>query len=127
MSPPYQVCARCVMDTTDADIAFDAEGICNHCRAYEREILPKRPPPDVMARQFTEMIAEVKHAGRNKAYDCVLVISEHALREAALHPGPTVVDVRVPIEETVYPMVPAGADLHKMIRRPSPIAETAAD
>jgi acetolactate synthase-1/2/3 large subunit len=34
---------------------------------------------------------------------------EGALREAALHPGPTVIDVRVPIEETVYPMVPAGA------------------
>ncbi len=34
---------------------------------------------------------------------------ESALREAALHPGPTVVDVRVPIEETVYPMVPAGS------------------
>ena len=34
---------------------------------------------------------------------------ENALREAALHPGPTVVDVRVPVEETVYPMVPAGA------------------
>jgi acetolactate synthase-1/2/3 large subunit len=34
---------------------------------------------------------------------------ESALREAALHPGPTVVDVQVPIEETVYPMVPAGS------------------
>jgi len=34
---------------------------------------------------------------------------EHALHEAALHPGPTVVDVRVPVEETVYPMVPAGS------------------
>jgi acetolactate synthase-1/2/3 large subunit len=34
---------------------------------------------------------------------------EAALREAALHPGPAVVDVRVPVEETVYPMVPAGA------------------
>jgi acetolactate synthase-1/2/3 large subunit len=34
---------------------------------------------------------------------------EHALREAALHPGPSVVDVRVPVEETVYPMVPAGS------------------
>ncbi|MGI9146498.1 MAG: biosynthetic-type acetolactate synthase large subunit [Chloroflexota bacterium] len=33
---------------------------------------------------------------------------ERALREAALHPGPAVVDVRVPIEETVYPMVPSG-------------------
>jgi acetolactate synthase-1/2/3 large subunit len=32
-----------------------------------------------------------------------------ALREAALHPGPAVVDVHVPIEETVYPMVPAGS------------------
>ena len=34
---------------------------------------------------------------------------EHALREASLHPGPAVVDVRVPVEETVYPMVPAGS------------------
>ena len=34
---------------------------------------------------------------------------EGALREAALHPGPAVVDVHVPIEETVYPMVPAGS------------------
>ena len=34
---------------------------------------------------------------------------ETALREAALHPGPTVVDVRVPVEETVFPMVAAGA------------------
>jgi acetolactate synthase-1/2/3 large subunit len=33
---------------------------------------------------------------------------ENALREAALHPGPSVVDVRVPVEETVYPMVAAG-------------------
>jgi acetolactate synthase-1/2/3 large subunit len=34
---------------------------------------------------------------------------ENALREAALYPGPSVVDVRVPVEETVFPMVPSGA------------------
>jgi acetolactate synthase-1/2/3 large subunit len=38
-----------------------------------------------------------------------------------------VIDFRVEQEDSVYPMVPAGADLHKMIRRPSPIVETAAD
>ena len=40
-----------------------------------------------------------------------------------------VIDFRVEQEDTVYPMVPAGADLHKMIRRPSPapIVETADD
>ena len=39
----------------------------------------------------------------------------------------TVIDFRVEQEDSVYPMVPAGADLHDMIRRPSPIVETAAD
>jgi acetolactate synthase-1/2/3 large subunit len=41
--------------------------------------------------------------------------------------GAAVIDFQVEQEDTVYPMVPAGADLHKMIRRPSPIVETAAD
>ncbi len=34
---------------------------------------------------------------------------EHALHDASLHPGPAVVDVRVPVEESVFPMVPAGS------------------
>ena len=41
--------------------------------------------------------------------------------------GTVVIDFRVEQEDTVYPMVPAGADLHAMIRRPSPIVETGAD
>jgi acetolactate synthase-1/2/3 large subunit len=36
-----------------------------------------------------------------------------------------VVDFRVEQEDSVYPMVPAGADLHDMIRRPNPLVETA--
>ena len=31
---------------------------------------------------------------------------------------PALIDFRVVAEEAVYPMVPAGADLHEMIRRP---------
>jgi acetolactate synthase I/II/III large subunit len=41
--------------------------------------------------------------------------------------APALIDFRVEQEDTVYPMVPAGADLHAMIRRPNPIVETAAD
>ena len=33
-----------------------------------------------------------------------------------------VIDFQVEQEDSVYPMVPAGADLHKMIRRPSPLS-----
>ena len=41
------------------------------------------------------------------------------------HRGAALIDFQVEQEDTVYPMVPAGADLRDMIRRPSPIAETA--
>jgi acetolactate synthase-1/2/3 large subunit len=52
-----------------------------------------------------------------------------AVQAARDHKGAAVIDFRVEQEDSVYPMVPAGADLHKMIRRPSPspIVETAAD
>jgi acetolactate synthase I/II/III large subunit len=52
---------------------------------------------------------------------------EAAVAEARKTPGVVVIDFRVEQEDSVYPMVPAGADLHDMIRRPSPIVETAAD
>jgi acetolactate synthase-1/2/3 large subunit len=50
-----------------------------------------------------------------------------AVRTARGHQGTVVIDFRVEQEDSVYPMVPAGHDLHQMIRRPSPIAETGAD
>jgi acetolactate synthase I/II/III large subunit len=51
------------------------------------------------------------------------------VEEARTHRRTVVIDFRVEQEDTVYPMVPAGADLHAMIRRPSPapIVETGAD
>ncbi|HEU4730303.1 MAG TPA: thiamine pyrophosphate-dependent enzyme, partial [Kofleriaceae bacterium] len=50
-----------------------------------------------------------------------------AVAAARANPGAVVIDFRVEQEDSVYPMVPAGADLHDMIRRPSPIVETADD
>ena len=50
-----------------------------------------------------------------------------AITEARRIDGPSVIDFRVEQEDTVYPMVPAGADLDAMIRRPSPIVESASD
>ena len=43
------------------------------------------------------------------------------------HKGPVLIDFQVEQEDSVYPMVAAGAALHEMIRRPNPIVETAAD
>jgi acetolactate synthase I/II/III large subunit len=50
-----------------------------------------------------------------------------AVQSARKHDGPVLINFQVEQEDTVYPMVAAGAALHEMIRRPSPIVETAAD
>ena len=50
-----------------------------------------------------------------------------SVRSAREHDGPVLINFRVEQEDTVYPMVAAGAALHEMIRRPSKIVETAAD
>jgi acetolactate synthase-1/2/3 large subunit len=50
-----------------------------------------------------------------------------AVQAARRHDGPVLIDFKVEQEDTVYPMVAAGAGLHEMIRRPSAIVETAAD
>ncbi len=50
-----------------------------------------------------------------------------AIEAARSHQGTVLIDFQVEQEDTVYPMVPAGADLHAMIRRPSALVETAMD
>jgi acetolactate synthase-1/2/3 large subunit len=50
-----------------------------------------------------------------------------AVQSARRQSRAAIIDFKVEQEDTVYPMVPAGADLHKMIRRPSPLVETGAD
>jgi len=54
---------------------------------------------------------------------------EAAVRTAQQAEGTVVIDFRVEQEDSVYPMVPAGADLHNMIRRPTPsvLVETPQD
>ncbi len=50
-----------------------------------------------------------------------------AVQSARSHHGPVLIDFQVEQEDTVYPMVAAGASLGEMIRRPGPIVETAED
>lgn len=52
---------------------------------------------------------------------------EAAIREAQATEGTVVIDFRVEQEDSVYPMVPAGADLQAMIRRPNVLVETPQD
>ena len=52
--------------------------------------------------------------------------AHQAIAEARDHPGPAFIEFQVAQEgedANVYPMVPSGAALHEMIRRPAPATE----
>lgn len=71
----HQTCVRCIMDTTDPDIVFDAQGICNHCHRYDVMTRQRVIPEDERRAALDALVAEVKRIGRGKPYDCVIGVS----------------------------------------------------
>lgn len=94
----YQECSRCVMDTTDPQITFDADGRCCHCTEY----LEKRAKHSYHGQEsedaLNRLLENIARAGRGKKYDCVIgvsggvdssylayIIKERGLRPLAVH------------------------------------------
>ncbi|MFM2010528.1 MAG: hypothetical protein RLZZ479_919 [Bacteroidota bacterium] len=71
----YQICTRCVMDTTDLFITFDENGVCNHCHDYEERKNNLITDPVKRQQVLEEIIAQVKNAGHGKEYDCIIGVS----------------------------------------------------
>jgi N-acetyl sugar amidotransferase len=71
----YQMCNRCVMDTTEPDIFFDNNGICNHCKEYFEKEKKFVYSGKVGETKIKEIVNKIKKDGQNKKYDCVLGIS----------------------------------------------------
>lgn len=71
----YQICTRCIMDTSDPDITFDEKGICSHCHRYDEE-LPKRVFKGTEAEnKLNNLLSQIKAAGKKNEYDCIIGVS----------------------------------------------------
>lgn len=75
MNRSYQICKRCVMDTTDLEISFNEEGFCNHCVEYF-DLKPHYVfEGDIAKQKLDSLVHTIKEAGRNNEYDCVIGVS----------------------------------------------------
>lgn len=72
---PYQVCTCCVMDTTDENITFDENGVCQMCNEYKSRILPQWNYGKGHEEELNKLITDIKKKGKNKKYDCILGLS----------------------------------------------------
>lgn len=71
----YQICTRCVMDTTDLDIKFDENGICNHCKEYDEIVEKNKLPISKRKVELEKIISKIKEDGKGKKYDCIMGLS----------------------------------------------------
>lgn len=74
-SQAIRTCVRCVMDTTDPGIRFDANGVCNHCHAYDAGTRALPASPDEAARVLAAAVERLKAEGKGKRYDCLIGVS----------------------------------------------------
>jgi len=63
------------MDTTDPDIRFDAQGVCNHCHRYGDLARQRMIPPAERKAGLDTLIAEIRSVGHGKPYDCIIGVS----------------------------------------------------
>lgn len=75
MTRPYQICANCIMDTSDSNITFDSRGWCDYCNNYYSNILPHWHPDERGERELQPVIDRIKREGRGRDHDCLIGIS----------------------------------------------------
>lgn len=64
------------MDTTAADITFNADGSCNYCSEFLEKLKSYQPIEETeRERRLQDLINRIKLDGLNKEYDCIIGIS----------------------------------------------------
>jgi N-acetyl sugar amidotransferase len=72
---PYQICNRCIMDTSDPLIQFDIDGNCNHCNSALELAKTTWFPDERGAKILKETIERIKNEEKNKEFDCIIGLS----------------------------------------------------
>ena len=63
------------MDTSDSEIQFDENGICNHCKRYDNRIRKEVYTGELAQKNLEHLVNKIKKDGKNKKYDCIIGVS----------------------------------------------------
>jgi N-acetyl sugar amidotransferase len=75
MERKYQICSNCVMDTSDSNITFDENGVCDHCTDFNKNIKPNWHTDERGRAELQGIMSKIKAAGKRKDFDCILGLS----------------------------------------------------
>ena len=63
------------MDTSDSQISFDDNGVCDHCRGFKEHVEPNWYPNAEGERKFAAVVEKIKADGKGRDFDCILGMS----------------------------------------------------
>lgn len=75
ISGPYQICTRCIMDTTDPSILFDAHGQCEYCNNFDSAIQPNWHTGAKGQQALQTLANTIREAGKGQDFDCIIGLS----------------------------------------------------
>lgn len=75
ISRKYQICKECVMDTSDSQIVFDEDGVCDFCNDYKKNILSSWTPNMERFDELEKQAKIIRRRGKNKKHDCIIGLS----------------------------------------------------
>lgn len=74
-STPYKICVQCIMDTSDPQIYFDEQGVCNHCLKFKENAKKYWFPNQIGQKKLEALISQIKLSGKNHSYDVIIGLS----------------------------------------------------
>lgn len=69
-----RMCIRCVMDTSDPQIEFDENGVCNHCRGHETKVAITPASQPQAAERLADVVARIRQRATGE-YDSIVGLS----------------------------------------------------
>jgi N-acetyl sugar amidotransferase len=74
-SRPYQICTKTIMDTTDPNIIFDANGISDYYHNFQETILPNWHTDERGYNELMQTAEQIRKEGKGKDFDCIMGLS----------------------------------------------------
>jgi len=96
MHSEYQICKKCILDTSDSGITFNQNGVCKYCNSF-LGVLESALEGEAASNYLDTMVEKIK-ASSNGQYDCIVGMSggvdstyvaylakKHGLKPLAVH------------------------------------------
>lgn len=69
------ICTKCVMDTSDPNIVFDENGVCDYYNNFKAVIEPNWHTDERGKKKLEKLSDKIKSFGKGKDFDCIIGLS----------------------------------------------------